>query len=224
MRSLDDMLALSPWTQELPAEQLSRVRASIAVREFEAGACICRKGDPANAWLGVIDGLIKLHSLSPAGKSVTFAGIPAGGWFAEGSVLKGQDIKYDVVALRDSRMAFMPEATFRWLLDTSIPFNRFLLKQLNERLGHFIGMVEHDRLLEPDARVARTLAALFNPHLYPNSDPHIQISQEELGYLAGASRQRVNRALQVLGGAGLVKVEYGLITVLDLTGLQRYGG
>ena len=67
MRSLDDMLALSPWTQELPAEQLSRVRASIAVREFEAGACICRKGDPANAWLGVIDGLIKLHSLSPAG-------------------------------------------------------------------------------------------------------------------------------------------------------------
>ena len=224
MRSLDDMLALSPWTQELPAEQLSRVRASIAVREFEAGACICRKGDPANAWLGVIDGLIKLHSLSPAGKSVTFAGIPAGGWFAEGSVLKGLDIKYDVVALRDSRIAFMPEATFRWLLDTSIPFNRFLLKQLNERLGHFIGMVEHDRLLEPDARVARTLAALFNPHLYPNSDPHIQISQEELGYLAGASRQRVNRALQVLGKAGLIKVDYGLVTVLDLNGLQRFGG
>ena len=224
MRSLDDMLALSPWTQELPAEQLSRVRASIAVREFEAGVCICRKGDPANAWLGVIDGLIKLHSLSPAGKSVTFAGIPAGGWFAEGSVLKGQDIKYDVVALRDSRIAFMPEATFRWLLDTSIPFNRFLLKQLNERLGHFIGMVEHDRLLEPDARVARTLAALFNPHLYPDSDPQVQISQEELGYLAGASRQRVNRALQVLGKAGLIKVDYGLVTVLDLDGLQRFGG
>ncbi len=173
---------------------------------------------------GVIDGLVKIHSLSPAGKSVTFAGIPAGGWFAEGSVLKGQPFKYDIVALRDSRMALMPEATFRWLLDTSIPFNRFLLKQLNERLGQFIGMVEHDRLLEPDARVARALAALFNPHLYPDSDPHIQISQEELGYLAGASRQRVSRALQVLGKVGLIKVDHGLVTVLDLDGLQRYGG
>jgi len=223
MRSLDDMLALSAWTRELPAEQLSRVRAAIAVRDFETGACICRKGDPANAWLGVIDGLVKIHSLSPAGKSVTFAGIPAGGWFAEGSVLRGQPFKYDIVALRDSRIALMPEATFRWLLDTSIPFNRFLLKQLNERLGQFIGMVEHDRLLEPDARVARALAGLFNPHLYPDSDPHIQISQEELGYLAGASRQRVNRALQVLGKAGLIKVDYGLVTVLDLDGLQRYG-
>jgi CRP/FNR family cyclic AMP-dependent transcriptional regulator len=224
MQSLDEMLALSAWTQELPAEQLRRVRSAIAVRDFEAGACICRKGDPANAWLGVIDGLVKIHSLSPAGKSVTFAGIPAGGWFAEGSVLRGQPFMYDVVALRDSRMALMPEATFRWLLDTSIPFNRFLLKQLNERLGQFIGMVEHDRLLEPDARVARALAGLFNPHLYPDTRPRIQISQEELGYLAGASRQRVNRALQVLGKAGLIKVDYGLVTVLDLSGLQRYGG
>ena len=172
----------------------------------------------------MIEGLVKLHSLSPAGKSVTFAGIPAGGWFGEGSVLKGQEFKYDIIALRDSRIALMPEATFHWLLDTSIPFNRFLLKQLNERLGQFIGMVEHDRLLDPDARVARALAALFNPHLYPDSDPQIQISQEELGYLAGASRQRVNRALQVLGKAGLIKVDYGLVTVLDLDGLQQFGG
>jgi len=224
MRSLDDMLKLSAWTRELPAEQLNRVRAAIAVRDFEAGACICRKGDPASAWIGVVDGLVKIHSLSPAGKSVTFAGIPSGGWFAEGSVLRGQPFRYDIVALRNSRIALMPEATFRWLLDTSIPFNRFLLKQLNERLGQFIGMVEHDRLLAPDARVARALAGLFNPHLYPDSDPHIQISQEELGYLAGASRQRVNRALQVLGKAGLIKVDYGLVTVLDLDGLQRYGG
>src|SRR5450830_1310887 len=162
MRLLEDMLALSPWTRELSAEYLSRVRAAIIVREFKAGRTVCRKGDPASAWIGVIDGLVKLHSLSPSGRSVTFAGIPAGGWFGEGSVLKAESFKYDIVALRDSRIALMPEATFRWLLDTSIPFNRFLLKQLNERLGQFIGMVEHDRLLEPDARVARALAALFN--------------------------------------------------------------
>ena len=194
------------------------------MRDYRSGACVCRKGDPANAWLGVVDGLVKLHSLSPAGKSVTFAGIPAGGWFAEGSVLKGQDLKYDIIALRESRIGFMPDATFHWLLDTSIPFNRFLLKQLNERLGQFIGMVEHDRLLDPDARVARALAALFNPHLYPHSDPQVQISQEELGYLAGASRQRVNRSLQVLSKASLIKIDYGLVTVLDLEGLRRFGG
>jgi CRP/FNR family cyclic AMP-dependent transcriptional regulator len=48
----------------------------------------------------------------------------------------------------------MPRTTFLWLLDSSIPFNRFLLTQLNERLGQFIALVEYDRMLEPDARVA----------------------------------------------------------------------
>ena len=61
----------------------------------------------------------------------------------------------------------MPRATFDRLLDTSIAFNRFLLNQLNERLAQFIAMLEYERLLDPEARVARCLAWLFNPFLYP---------------------------------------------------------
>jgi len=223
VRSLTDMLALSPWTRELAPDQMERVRSTIVVREFEAGAYVCRKDERANVWIGVIDGLVKLTCIAQSGKSVTLAGITAGSWFGEGSVLKGELRMYDVVALRGSQIAFMPEATFRWLLDTSLAFNRFLIMQLNERLGQFIGMVEHDRLLEPDARVARSLAALFNPFLYPGSELRIQISQEELGFLAGASRQRVNQALHVLEKAGLVKVDYSLITILDLNGLRSFG-
>jgi CRP-like cAMP-binding protein len=64
----------------------------------------------------------------------------------------------------------MPRATFERLLDTNIGFNRFLLMQLNERLAQFIALVERERLLEPDARVARSLAALFNPVLYPDQE------------------------------------------------------
>ena len=125
------------------------------------------------------------------------------------------------VELRDSVVAFMPRATFAWLLDTSMPFNRFLLTQLNERLGQFIGMVEHDRLLGPDARLARCLASMFNPHLYPGIGPSLRISQEEIAQLAGLSRQRANQALQRLEQAGLLRIEYGGITVTDLEGLRR---
>ena len=117
----------------------------------------------------------------------------------------------------------MPRSTFDWLLGTSIPFHRFLLIQLNERLGQFIAMVEYERLLEPDARVARCLAELFNPLLYPGHREELEISQEEIGYLSGVSRQRVNQALQVLAREGLLDVEYGLIRIRDLTRLRRYG-
>jgi CRP/FNR family transcriptional regulator, cyclic AMP receptor protein len=115
-------------------------------------------------------------------------------------------------------------ATFEWLLDSSIGFNRYLLVQLNERLGQFIGMVEFERLLAPEARVARCLAELFNPHLYPGHAAEVAISQEEIGYLSGVSRQRVNQALQVLERAGLLQVDYGRIRITDLAGLRSYGG
>jgi CRP/FNR family cyclic AMP-dependent transcriptional regulator len=210
------------WVRALTPDQFDRVCTEVTERQVPAGGYIARRGDPVEAWLGVIDGLIKINADSPSGKSVTFAGVTTGGWLGEGSMLKDEARRYDVVALRDSRVAFMPHATFHWLLDTSIPFNRFLLEQLNERLGQFIAMVESDRLLDMDARVARCLAALYNPVLYPGTTAQLHISQEEVGYLSGASRQRVNQALQVLERELLLKVEYGGITILDLEGLRSF--
>ncbi len=216
------MLRAAPWAGALPAELRARVEAETVVRPCAAGGLVCRKGEPVEHWIGVVDGLVKMANVSADGKPTSFTGIPAGGWFGEGSLLKDEPRRYDIVALRTSQIAYMPRATFMTLLDTSVAFNRFLLVQLNERLGQFIAMVEHDRLLGPDARLARGLAALFNPHLYPGIGPTLPISQEEIGQLVGLSRQRVNQALKRLEGAGMLRVEYGGVTVTDLAGLRRF--
>ena len=130
--------------------------------------------------------------------------------------------RYDIVALRESAVAYMPKTTFMWLLDTSMPFNRFLITQLNERLGQFIGMVEFDRLLASDARVAHCLAAMFNPVLYPRTAVGAAVAGTDVRLPAALSRQRANQALQRLEQAGLVRIDYGGITVRDLAGLRRY--
>jgi CRP-like cAMP-binding protein len=126
MRSLDDLLAASKWAGALSAEQLQRARTAILVRELQSGNYVCRKDDPSNVWVGVIDGLVKAENLSDTGKSVTFATFPANSWFGEGSILKREARKYNVIAVRDSRVALMPAVAFFRLLDTSIPFNRFI--------------------------------------------------------------------------------------------------
>ncbi|HSN46408.1 MAG TPA: Crp/Fnr family transcriptional regulator [Casimicrobiaceae bacterium] len=210
------------WACALPPELRKRVDAETTARHCPAGTLVCRKGQPALHWIGVIDGLVKMTNVSADGKPTTFTGVPTGGWFGEGSLLKDEPRRYDIVALRGSDIAYMPRATFMALLDNSVTFNRFVLTQLNERLGQFIAMVEHDRLLGPDARLARGLAALFNPTLYPGIGPALPISQEELGQLAGLSRQRVNQALKRLEQAQLLRVEYGGVTVLSLEGLRRF--
>jgi len=223
--NLSDSLRLhARWSLDLDAAQHARVVADLAVQHVAAGDQLCRKGEDVDAWIGVMAGLVKLSSSLPDGRTMTFTGVPPGGWFGEGSLLKREPRKYEAVALRDSTVARLPRPTFEWLLGTSIPFNRFLLLQLNERLSQFIGLVEYERLLDPDAKLARAIADLFNPILYPGNGPRLEISQAELALLGGVSRQRANQSLRRLEEAGLLTVEYAAIQVLDLDGLRRFGG
>ena len=223
MTTLVDALHNSAWGKELTPEEFDRVLAGTSERIVAPGGFVCMRGESVDHWMGVIDGLVKMASCWVTGKTTTFTGVPTGGWFGEGSLLKKETRKYDVMALRESRIAYMNRGTFEWLMNHSIPFNRFLITQLNERLGQFIGMMEHERLLDTDARLARNLAAMFNPVLYPGTARELQISQEEIGFLAGLSRQRVNLALKNLQEANLLRLEYGKLIIVDLDGLRRYG-
>jgi CRP-like cAMP-binding protein len=158
---------------------------------------------------------------STAGPPITFTGIPPGAWFGEGTLLKREPYRYNIQALRRSTVAGLPIEAFHELLQTSIPFNRFVVNQLNERVGQFIAAREIDRLTDTDSRVARGLAAMFHPVLYPGVGDLLRITQQELGYVVGLSRQRVNEALNALQERGLIRIEYGGVRVLDLEGLRN---
>jgi CRP-like cAMP-binding protein len=209
-----------PWLGLLlPAEREQAV-AELVVSQAVPGDHICRVGREVTYWFGVIDGLLKMSSDSAQGITMTFSGLPPGGWFGEGTALKREPYRYNVLALRRSRVAGLPVETFDWLLDHSIGFNRFVMRQLNERLAQFIAAREIDRLNSPDLRVARNLAALFNPVLFPAVGEILRITQQELAYLVGLSRQRVNEALRTLERHGVIRVEYGGLRVLDLARLR----
>jgi CRP-like cAMP-binding protein len=215
-------LAGIPWFALLAGDERSRVLADLRVVQAEAGELICRVGRPVSFWLGVVDGLLKMSNDSAMGVPMTFTGIPPGGWFGEGTLLKHEPYRYNIQALRRSLVAGIPVATFDALLDRSIAFNRFVMNQLNERLGQFIAAREIDRLTQPDVRVARSLGALFHPQLYPGVGSVLRITQQELGYLVGLSRQRVNEALRGLQDALVIRIEYGGVRVLDLARLRSY--
>ncbi|MBC7956446.1 MAG: Crp/Fnr family transcriptional regulator [Cytophagales bacterium] len=214
-------LADIPWLKALQADERLRAIGDIKVVNVGTGELLCRVGRPATFWFGVIDGLLKMSNDSSRGVPITFTGVPPGGWFGEGTVLKREVYRYNIQALRKSVVAGISVEMFHWLIDRSIPFNRFVMQQLNERLGQFISAREIDRMNDPDVRVARSLAALFHPLLYPGVGNLLRITQQELGYLVGLSRQRVNEALHALQGLGLIRIEYGGLRVLDLDGLRQ---
>jgi CRP/FNR family transcriptional regulator, cyclic AMP receptor protein len=179
-------------------------------------------GQPVVHWIGVIDGLLKMSVATADGKISTLTGVNVGGWFGEGSLIKREPRRYDIVALRPSRVALVPYATFEWLRSTSMPFAHYLHNLMNARLSLFIGMLEYGRLLEPDERVARCVATLFNEDLYPDPKPFVNLRQHEIALLSGLARSRVNISLKRLQECGLIRVEPQGLTVLDLDGLRNF--
>ncbi|MDM0026981.1 Crp/Fnr family transcriptional regulator [Variovorax saccharolyticus] len=215
-----DELASVPWMVALTPSERRRAEAAVVVGEAEPGDLVCRIGRPPTYWFGVIAGLLKMSNDNADGTSMTYSGLPPGGWFGEGTALKREPYRYNIQALRRSLVAGLPVDDFHWLLDHSIGFNRFVMNQLNERLAQFIAARETDRLNDPDVRVARNLAALFNPVLFPGVGELLRITQQELAYLIGLSRQRVNEALRTLQAQGAIRVEYGGLRVIDLAALR----
>lgn len=223
MISADYLKRIASWSRGLSEQEIGVARAGIVEKSFAANEFICMRGDHFEYWTGVVTGLVRIGNVSRDGKAISFTGMTSGAWFGEGTILKNEARRYDIVALRDSRIAMMDRATFHWLFENSVGFNRFLVGQLNERLGQFMGLLEHDRMLDATARLARCIASLFNPILYPDGARHLEITQEELGALSGISRQNANQCLKTLEREGLLRLEYGGVSIVDLERLRSYG-
>ena len=88
MQTLENMLRTSLWAATLSVDELDRVVREAHERRIPAGGYALRCGQPADAWIGVIEGLVKMSVSLPDGRLSTFTGVTAGGWAGEGSLLK----------------------------------------------------------------------------------------------------------------------------------------
>jgi len=216
------MLRTSGWTRTLTPEQLARVEEESVEKFVPAGGYVVRRGEVVEYWYGIVEGLVKVFSVTRDGKTMSYAALTDGAWFGEGSMLWGPNHRrmYDGTALRDSRLVCVPYRTFDWLSSISIEFNRFISRHIAGRLGQSMSMLEHDRLTPPEMRLANCLHDIVNPSMNPGTGTRISITQEEIGYLCGLSRQVVNRVLREFEDLGLIKLEYGVLSVLSISRLR----
>ena len=222
--SIDTLLADSPWFDRIGEAARHQVRADMGERAVAAGESLGHQDESQHHWYGVLEGLLKWSINAADGRTVTLGGQSVGSWFGEGTLLRGQPRRAELVALRHSRVAMLPFETFDWLRRSEAAFNEFLLQQINERLHWFMGNYAAHRLLDTDRLVARALVGLVHPLLNPRGERYLALTQEELANLATVSRQRCNQSLLAMQREGVVRLAYGAIVVVDPDALQRRGG
>ncbi|KRD25393.1 MULTISPECIES: Crp/Fnr family transcriptional regulator [Acidovorax] len=206
-----------PWFASVPAALQERLRGEVLSTQGDKGAVMMPAGSPVQGWHAVLSGLVMLQSPASKGRSSAFIGVPDGEWFGEGSAMKPEPRKYNVVALRPTTLLCLPLPLFDVLRETHLAFNQFLVLHLNMRLGQAMTIIEAGRTQSPEHRVALYLSRLFW-----RSTRRLNLTQDELGQLVGLSRQTVNKVLRVLEDRGIVSLDFGRVAIVDDEALNAY--
>lgn len=154
-------LTAHPWFSELPAQSQADVITQVYTLRANKGEVMLHAGEQVKGWYAVLSGLVKLQSQSAQGRLSVFLGVSGGEWFGEGSALKAELRRYDVIALRDTELMCLPMPTFKHLCATSMTFNQALVAHMNMRLGQAMAFIEAERIRSPEQRVALYLSPMM---------------------------------------------------------------
>ncbi len=224
MVTADYLKRIAVWSRELMSARSRLARAGIVEKIVpgQTNSSVMR-GDHFEYWTGVVTGLVRMGSVSRGGKAMSFTGLTAGAWFGEGTVLKNEARRYDVVALRDTRLALMDRAPSSGCYENSVAFNRFLVRSAQRASRP----VHRPARIWPDAGCHRAPGALDRVAVQP--DP-VSGPDPPSGDHAGGNRRAVRHlpakrqpCLKTLEKEGLLRLEYGGVTILDLERLRSYG-
>ncbi len=197
------------------------------VKRYKDGDLIAARGDPPDQWIACAKGAVRVSSTAVSGKQVTLTYVEPGIWFGDVAFFDGDRRTHDAYAHGDTTILCVARADFHKILSTHVELYEALMRLQARRIRTLFGLVEDLNTLPLRARLAKQLVHLVRSYGVPNladaSQTRIglQLAQEELAQLLGASRQRVNQELKTMEREGAIRIEPAGLVVLDRDALTR---
>ncbi|MFT7724583.1 MAG: Crp/Fnr family transcriptional regulator [Roseateles sp.] len=188
------------------------------VRRLADETMLSHRGDPALEWCGVAKGAVRVSSVSLAGKQISLTYVEPGTWFGDIALFDGLPRTHDACAHGETTLLCVRKADFRALLQVHPELYDALLRLNCRRLRLMFDMIEDLNTRPLAARLAKQVLLLARSYGVAEGDEiriGLQLAQEDLAQLLGASRQRVNQELKAFEREGAVRVEPTRLVVLS---------
>ena len=201
------------WFSSLSPSLRHDILRCAYVKRFKDGALISARGDVPQEWLSCARGAIRVSSTSLAGKQVTLTYVEPGLWIGDVAIFDGERRTHDSYAHGDTTALCVSRVDLRKILNQHVELYQALLQLHARRIRQLFGLVEDLNTLPLRARLAKQLLHLARSYGVPSlNDSHeirigLQLAQEELAQLLGASRQRVNQELKAMEREDAIRVE-----------------
>jgi CRP/FNR family transcriptional regulator, cyclic AMP receptor protein len=210
-------------TEPAVLEEMARQARMVPVRNKEL---VTRCGAPMPHLLIVATGQLEVSLTSPAGKRRVIGFLGPGQAFGLIPLMDQSSVIHDAAATEDGLVVRVPRQALLDAMQRSHLLTMGLVRQLCQRSRLLYESLADQSLLPLRGRVARTLLSLTNAYgLLPNDDVEtnyrLRMSQADLCDVLGVSRQSLNAELKKMERAGLLKMAYSQIELLDMPALRH---
>jgi CRP/FNR family cyclic AMP-dependent transcriptional regulator len=206
------------WFSKLSLPLRQAILSRSTVRRLADGATLSARGTPAEDWCGVAKGAVRVSSVSLAGKQVTLTYVEPGTWFGDIALFDGLPRTHDANAHGETTLLVVRKADFRELLAQHVELYDALLRLNCRRLRLMFDTIEDLNTRPLAARLAKQILLLARSYGVNEGEEiriGLQLAQEDLAQLLGASRQRVNQELKALERDEALRIEPTRLVVLS---------
>ena len=210
----------------LEDELAALVRLGTLAR-YSAGQIVFSRGDPGDSLMIVLEGQIKVGSLTAEGRETVVNLIEPGQVLGEIAVLDGKARTMGATAAEPVQVFVLRRKTVLAFLEAKPSVAIRLIGVLCQKLRRTTEMLEEKTVLTMAPRVARGLLRLAAEHGRRTSEGlliDLKLSQAELGAFVGVSRENFNRQLGIWRDSRIVSLRGGRVLIHRLRGRFRCVG
>ena len=211
---------LGAQTPALQSAILRRAR----LMSCPAGDFLFHAGDRPGGIYGIVQGGVGVHIPSFTGEVPLTHVLRAGTWFGYGPLISGQQRTMTFSLLEPTDLYHVPLATLEDIQRSNPEHTRAIYAMSDFAVAVSVAVIGTLQIREPDRRIAATILRVAPPveDLPPDAPVEVILTQTQLGELANAGRQQVNRALKRMEERGWLTASYGRIVLTEPGGLRAW--
>lgn len=212
------------WLADQQPDFQSAILRNSRLLSFPEREFMFHAGDDAGGIYGVVTGGIGVHLPLRTGETRLVHIVRCDTWFGYSPFIRGGARRMTFSVMEPSTVLHVPIARLQEIAAMSPRHQRSVA--LLAEYGMDVAVHTIDTLLigNSERRIAATLLRVSERPDRESADicTQVRLSQTQLGEMANAERQVVNRALKKMVSRGWLDVNYGRIDILDRPALEAF--
>lgn len=217
--NINQHLRQDPWFTQLPANVQVLLAENAVLKTYQKRQILQAIGDHESAALHlVITGTMRVCNINASGHGVTLAHLSSGDWFGEISILDDNPRTHDAWTMNKVTLLSIP----RSVIIQTAQLHPILYKHLAlitcQRIRKAFDWINNATSLNTSARLASMIIGSiesYGTQVGNDIKIDLRLSQEELGFMLGTTRQTINKIIQQWQKQAVIDMHYGFITIKD---------